>query len=229
MILRAISREFPWVTMALIFACVASWLLIQNIGIGTRYQLSVASCGVIPAVITGEFPSALFSQYIKDSPCLFGLQSKYFSLITHMFAHGGWFHIILNMVVLYMFGINVERAFGKIRFILFYFGCGLIAALFHILMFSDDLTPMVGASGAISGVLAAYVYMYPREKITVFLVVIPITMRAVYAIGGWFAIQLIAVLTFENTQIAFWAHIGGFITGLLSTAFIKPLLRRRTE
>ncbi len=150
------------------------------------------------------------------------------TLFTSMFLHGGFMHIIGNMLYLWIFGDNIEHYLGHIQFVAFYFLCGLVAVLGHILLGGAVDVPMVGASGAIAGVLGAYLVKYPRARV---IVVIPIffffTIRpipALIVLGFWFVMQLFAGLDsigMEGGGVAFWAHIGGFLAGSI-LIFVFP-------
>lgn len=143
---------------------------------------------------------------------------------TNMFLHGGWGHIISNMWILFIFGDNVEDRMGKIGYFLFYILCGLIASFTHFMLHRHSGVPAIGASGAISGVMAAYMFMFPKSNILSFIpiIIIPffLPIPAIIYIGLWFVGQLISgasslMLSSSATGIAFWAHIGGFLGGLL--------------
>jgi membrane associated rhomboid family serine protease len=154
-----------------------------------------------------------------------------YPLITSQFIHGGWLHISGNMVFLWVFGDNVEDTVGHIRYIFFYLICGVLAALTHVAfnLFSD--VPSVGASGAIAGIMGAYLVLYPtatvRALVPIFLFLWPVHLPAVLLIGIWFLMQLFSGLTaIGNTTggeagVAFWAHIGGFIAGLVLIFFFR--------
>jgi membrane associated rhomboid family serine protease len=144
--------------------------------------------------------------------------------LTNMFLHGGWGHLISNMWILFIFGDNVEDRMGKIKYFLFYIICGLMASFTHFILYRNSPVPAIGASGAISGVMAAYMIMFPKSTIVslVPIIIIPlfIPIPAVIYIGLWFIGQLLSgtsslMLSNAATGIAFWAHIGGFIGGLL--------------
>src|SRR5882762_2868083 len=148
----------------------------------------------------------------------------YLSLLTHQFLHGGWFHIISNMWALWIFGDNVEDAMGRIRFAAFYLLCGVLAGTTHILVQPDLTVPSLGASGAIAGVLGAYLMLYPSASIVVLLPIFffPFFFEvpAVLYLGIWFVTQLLnGTLSLAGPSqmegIAFWAHIGGFVAGLV--------------
>jgi membrane associated rhomboid family serine protease len=154
---------------------------------------------------------------------------------TNMFLHGGWGHLISNMWILFIFGDNVEDRMGKVKYFLFYMLCGLIASLTHFLLNRNSAVPAIGASGAISGVMAAYMIMFPKSTIIsiVPILIIPlfIPIPAIIYIGLWFLGQLLSgtsSLMLSNTAsgIAFWAHIGGFIGGLTLYRFFDSPERR---
>lgn len=154
-------------------------------------------------------------------------------LTAAMFLHGGWFHLLSNMLYLWIFGDNVESRMGHFRYLVFYLLTGYIATAVHIFFYPLSTTPLIGASGAIAGVLGAYLILYPRAKVFtliflfIFIQVIPIP--AVIFLGLWFVMQIfsgIAGLTEQTGQgVAFWAHIGGFIAGLL----LVKIFSKRTE
>ena len=154
-----------------------------------------------------------------------------YRLITSMFLHGGFLHIGGNMLYLFIFGDNVEATFGKIRYLFFYLACGLGALALHLFFNPYSTTPVIGASGAISGVLAAYMLFYPDAKIDTivfaFWVWFFTKIRAFYFIGFWFLYQLLIAPIGSVIGIAVWAHIGGFITGLILAAPLRKKARRR--
>ena len=150
-----------------------------------------------------------------------------FTLFTSMFMHGGWLHFLGNMLYLWIFADNVEDELGKKKFIIFYLLSGLAAALVQSIENIDSLTPMIGASGAIAGILGSYIYLFPRAKIVVLvpLLVFFFTIRlpAVMVLGAWFFIQFINLNFMENgsSNVAWLAHIGGFLFGFLFTIKFK--------
>ena len=164
---------------------------------------------------------------------------SYWSLLTHQFLHGGWLHIVANIWTLWIFGDNVEDRMGPLRFIIFYLVCGVLAALTQVLVTPDATIPSVGASGAIAGILGAYLLFFPTARL---IVLIPILffpfffeLPAVIFLVLWFFIQLFggtAMLASPQQVggIAFWAHIGGFIAGiLLCRFFVRRPVRRRLQ
>ena len=161
---------------------------------------------------------------LNDISNLHGLSvSVIMPFFSNIFLHGGWGHIISNMWFLYIFGDNVEDRMGKLKYFFFYILCGFAASLTHFILFRHSTVPAMGASGAISGVMAAYMLMFPRSTIIslVPIIIIPlfIPIPAIIYIGLWFVVQLLSgttsLMSGTATGIAFWAHIGGFISGLL--------------
>jgi membrane associated rhomboid family serine protease len=158
------------------------------------------------------------------------------TLFTSMFMHGGFFHLGGNMLYLWIFGNNVEDAMGHLRYLLFYLLCGVAAALTEGFAEPDLAVPMLGASGAISGVLAAYVMIFPRARVTVIIplgiLLYPVKISALYVVGFWFLLQLLNVFTVVPGAMggtAWGAHIGGFIAGLILTPMLSrfPLFGRQ--
>lgn len=214
-------QHTPVVTYALITINVAVFL--YTLTLGREQDFFVANWGVIPDRFTHL--RALPSDYAALT------STPWMTLFTSMFLHGGWLHIIGNMLFLFVFGDNVEDAMGPIRFLVFYLLVGLAGGATHILFNANSLAPSIGASGAIAGVLAGYLVLKPRGRVTNILwlgiIIIPIVLPAWLDIGYWFVTQLLnGVGSFANFRsgatgdgVAYWAHIGGFIAGLL---LIKP-------
>jgi len=164
------------------------------------------------------------------SDILHGLRVE--TLFTSMFLHGGFMHIAGNMLYLWIFGDNIEHYLGHSRFLVFYLLCGLLATLGHILLGGASHVPMVGASGAISGVLGAYLVKYPKAKVVVLIPIIWFltvrTIPAFFVLGFWFLLQLLYGLGSLDTQgggVAFWAHVGGFAAGM-ALVLVFPTRRR---
>lgn len=195
------SPVTPWMNYGLIFinALVFLW---EIAGSPTRFEGLIQSYGFIPSV------------FLEDPT------TNVYRLFTSMFMHGGWLHLIGNMLYLYIFGDNVEAAFGHFKYLIFYLISGIVASLLHMTIFPLSNVPAVGASGAISGVLGAYLVFYPQANIiTAILIWYFIDMEPIpakYYITFWFIWQLIpGLVAGEATGVAYWAHIGGFIAGLL--------------
>jgi membrane associated rhomboid family serine protease len=158
--------------------------------------------------------------------------------LTCMFLHGGWLHIIGNMWSLYLFGDNVEDRLGSGRFVLFYLFSGIAANLTHFVTQSDSMVPTLGASGAIAGVMGAYVVLFPRARVLtlvpIFIFIYIVEVPAVVFLGLWFVMQLLSGLLSASDKVAFdgvawWAHIGGFATGILTLPLFLPSSKRRPE
>ncbi|HXH86964.1 rhomboid family intramembrane serine protease [Petrachloros mirabilis] len=172
----------------------------------------------------GAIPALIFGQ--ADLPEGIVVIPAYATLITSMFLHGSWMHLIGNMLYLWVFGNNIEDVMGHVRFVVFYLACGILAALSHAMTDPSSTIPMVGASGAISGVLGAYVLLFPRAHVLVLMPIIGMTrVAAGFVLGIWFVMQLMSGgMTIGSTGggVAFFAHIGGFIAGM---ALIGPFKR----
>ncbi len=222
------SRSVPVVTRALILINVVVFFFELSLSRESIIQLFYLF-GVVPARFTDPEWAASIGFPI----------GSYWSLLTHQFLHGGWLHIVANMWTLWIFGDNVEDRMGPLRFIIFYLVCGVLAALTQVLVTPDATIPSVGASGAIAGVLGAYLLFFPTARL---IVLIPILffpfffeLPAVIFLVLWFFIQLFsgtAMLASPQQVggIAFWAHIGGFIAGmLLCRFFVRRPVRRRLQ
>ncbi|GAB6036012.1 rhomboid family intramembrane serine protease [Fundidesulfovibrio butyratiphilus] len=148
------------------------------------------------------------------------------TLITYMFLHGGWMHFLLNMWVFWIFADNVEDALGKVRFVVFYLTCGVLAAGLHVLFNPGSTTPVVGASGAIAGVMGGYFRLFPHARVVVLvpIIIIPwiIEVPSLVFLGIWFLIQILSGLTDtgDGGGVAWWAHVGGFLCGLALVRFL---------
>jgi len=173
----------------------------------------------------------LFANWIYDNFTMLPaeiLQGKNLhTLFTSMFLHADIFHIGGNMLYLYIFGDNIEDFLGHLRFLLFYFVCGLVADLAHILSITSTaglLIPTLGASGAISGVMGAYILLYPRariETLTLTFVITVVSIPAVFFLGFWFILQLLYTWLGMGGNVAYWAHIGGFVAGMILSLTAK--------
>jgi membrane associated rhomboid family serine protease len=208
----------PYVTIAIIVIASLAFLWQQSLGPAGQKE-AVYAFGLIPAVLFGK----------AQLPPELAVIPPEVSIFTSMFLHGGWMHLIGNMLYLWIFGNNVEDAVGHGRFVAFYLVCGVAAALADALWDPGSTIPMVGASGAIAGVLGAYLLLYPRARV---MVIIPlgvfsriVWVPAVVVLGLWIALQLLqgALAPTGVGGIAYWAHIGGFVAGAI---LILPLRRR---
>lgn len=213
----------PVVTFVILALNVAAWLLLQGAGNDPALSSSVCRLGLIPGELLGLAADGLRVPLGPDTYCEIQWSStNWLSPLTSMFMHGGWFHLIGNMWFLYVFGNNVEDSMGRARFAVFYLLCGLAAALAQVLSNPASPVPMVGASGAIGGVMGAYAVLYPRAHVEMLIVLgFYVTRAAVPAylmLGYWFLLQIVGgipSLDAEGGGVAFWAHAGGFLSGLL--------------
>jgi membrane associated rhomboid family serine protease len=219
-----------WVTFLIIGLNALAWIFIQ--GLGSDYSLAASICeyGLIPGELLVTAAPGTKVPLGSGLACVLAPGASAWSIITSMFMHGGWFHIIGNMWFLAVFGDNVEDALGSVRFILFYLLCGVAAAALQVVTDSRSVVPMVGASGAIGGVMGAYAFLFPRAPVHVLVFfgfyvsrfVVPAFLR----LGYWFVIQIlggIPALAGAGGGIAFWAHVGGFAVGvILSKVLYNP-------
>lgn len=215
-------RTFPWVTVLIIAANVIVFAYELSLG-GRRLEIFVQSVGTLPVEI-------LTGRDIPPPAPVPGL--VWITLVTAMFVHGGFLHIASNMLYLWVFGDNVEDTLGHGTFVIFYFVAGIAGGLTHVFFNAGSDIPSVGASGAIAGVLGAYLIMFPNAQVRTLLFLGPFIafprISAVLLIGFWFLTQLVSglasleVATEQSTGVAFWAHIGGFVAGLLLALVFRP-------
>ncbi len=219
-------RRTPVVTAVLLAACTLAFgveLAVMTAGGEDALVAFIESWGLVPKDIV----AALQAGDLASQPVV--------TVFTHMFLHGGWLHLMGNMLFLWIFAVNVEDRLGRVLFLLFYLVGGVAAATGHILVDPGSDAPMVGASGAISAVLGGYLVLFPRARIQslVFLVFFYdlIAVPAVLVLGFWFVLQVIDGFTSlglagdATTGIAFWAHIGGFVAGMAMALPLRYLRR----
>ena len=224
--------KLPVVTFAIIALNVVAWLLLQGLGSEPALTRSVCQLGLIPGDLLGTVDLA---QVPPEFPCSLDGESSWLTLLSSMFMHGSWMHIIGNMWFMWIFGGNVEDSMGHTRFALFYVLCGLAAAAVQILANTASPIPMVGASGAIGGVMGAYIVLYPRVHVHLLVILgFYITTFAIPAfamLGYWILVQFLSGLTSIGAGgggVAFWAHVGGFAAGAaLVMAFKNEALLER--
>jgi membrane associated rhomboid family serine protease len=207
------SRTTPVVTVGLIAANTLAFL--YELSLGEQVSLFLIEFGLVPAAFSAV------------------------TLFTSMFLHGGFFHFGGNMLYLWIFGDNVEDRLGHGRFLLFYLLCGVAAAVAQTMMVPDSPVPMVGASGAIAGVMGAYFVLYPRSKIVtllpIFFFIQLIEVPAVFFLGVWFLMQFVsgvgsvAAAGEPTGGVAFWAHVAGFVAGLTGVVVFRRPERQRVE
>lgn len=206
----------PYVTVLLILLNLSAWVLLQGAGAPEVLEASVFAFGSVPCEVTG----ACATQGLGPS-----------AIATSMFMHGSWGHLLGNMVFLWVFGNNVEDSMGHLRFVAFYLLCGVAASAAHIFLAPASEIPMVGASGAISGIMGGYVLLYPQVRVHTW---VPpfffLELRAWFLLGYWFFLQLGMGLVnlgpgmADQGGVAVWAHVGGFVAGVV---LIKLFEKRR--
>ncbi len=228
---NALRRSTPYIVYTIIAVNVLVWFL--QLSGGDDFTAAYAA---IPAEITTgtDLVTPVRVPGVGVIPQAPGPSPIYITLLTSMFMHGGWMHIIGNMLYLWVFGDNIEDNFGHTKFTIFYLVCGVAAALAQIVVNPSSVIPTVGASGAIAGVLGAYLLMFPRNRVNAILplgfIWTTIELPAVVVLGFWIVIQIISQYTaFTNTSmgqgggVAYMAHIGGFVAGLI----LALIFRRR--
>lgn len=218
----------PVMTYLLLSVIAFVWIFLQKAGLDSNAMAaSVCKLGMVPGELTGRAPLGLAVPLTREARCLIDNEPiNIFTPITSMFLHGGWGHIIGNGLFFWVFGNNVEDSMGRLRFLVFYLLCGLIAAGAHVAIDPASPIPTVGASGAISGILGAYLVLYPRVRVNLLIIIIffiriipvPAWMVLIY----WFFLQLFiglpqltAVRPEASGGVAVWAHIGGFVAGVV--------------
>ena len=218
----------PVATFALIAANLIVWFVVQGMGQDPAMSSSVCRLGLIPGDLLGRIPDGTVVPIGPGSGCVMTDDSVWYTAFTSMFLHGGWLHLIGNMWFLWVFGNNVEDSMGRIRYIFFYVLCGLAAAALQVMLQPASPIPMIGASGAISGVMGAYVLLYPRVIVHMLVVLVVFVTRirvpAFLMLGYWFLLQLVggaATAGSEEGGVAFWAHVGGFLAGAALISLFK--------
>lgn len=201
-----------YVTWGLIAANVLVFVALQQ---GWRPEIDIATAfgyGAIPAVV--NHAAVLPAEYTKLPPEL--------TLVSYMFLHGGWLHLIGNMAFLWVFGDNVEDALGHLRFFFFYILCGIAGGLAHSLAMPESASPLVGASAGISGLVGAYLMLHPNVRIWFLMFMrIPLRIPAIWPLGAWIGFQIWNLITTTDQDTAWWAHVGGLIAGMVLVVFMR--------
>jgi membrane associated rhomboid family serine protease len=188
--------------------------LIQSTLPRPAFEAATINFGMIPIVVRDLYPQPV--PWLPD----------WANLVTYAFLHADWLHLLSNMLFLWVFGDNVEDALGHFKYLVFYIACAVLAALAHLAFNLEGNGPLIGASGAVAGVMGAYVLLYPHARVFVLARIvwlIPLPVPAFWMLGFWIASQFFYVLVGSDEPVAWWAHIGGFAAGLVLAA----LLRRR--
>jgi membrane associated rhomboid family serine protease len=218
--------RYQWVTVGLIAANVVVFIW-QNTGIGPT---AAASFALVP---TELFQVHIFGGSAHGPYDTIPVPEGY-TLLTYMFLHGDIFHLLSNMLFLWVFGDNVEDAMGHFKYLMFYIACGVAAGLLHAWMLPASKLPLIGASGAVAGVIPAYLLLHPRVLVWVLAFrFIPLHISAAWVLGIWVATQVVMVLLQQTDQVAWWAHIGGIIAGGILVLVMRrpgvPLFDRRLD
>jgi len=237
------TARTPIATILIIVLNALVWGWLQGFGAATPLAESMCLHGLIPGDLLGNVAPGTRVPVSEHLVCQLDGHGNPTSLLTSMFMHGGWFHILGNMWFLWVFGDNVEDVMGPFRFVVFYLLCGLAAAGAQIATAPTSTIPMVGASGAIGGVMGAYALLFPRARVNTLIFlgfyVTTIAVPAVFMLGYWFLLQLLGglpALGEARGGVAFFAHVGGFLAGLALIglfarrdylAAYRGLLRRR--
>jgi membrane associated rhomboid family serine protease len=225
------TQRTPVLTLAIIGLNGLVWLLVQGAGSTMALARSVCELGLIPGELTGMLAPGTPFPMGEGLVCLTDPGRQLSNMFTSMFLHGSWMHIIGNMWFLWVFGNNIEDSMGRVRFVVFYLLCGIAAALAQVALNPSSGIPMVGASGAISGVMGAYFVLYPRVRVWTLVPIgfflTSIALPAWTMLLYWIAIQFLGGLfgIFAGAQggVAFGAHVGGFVAGLI---LVKLFARR---
>jgi membrane associated rhomboid family serine protease len=202
--------KFPYVTYGLIAANVIVFLM--QLATPGGFTTVAVDYGMIPVVVRDAYPAPV--AWLPD----------WANLITYAFLHADWLHILSNMLFLWVFGDNVEDAMGHAKYLVFYLLCAVLAGLTHLAFNFDSTGPLIGASGAVAGVLGAYLVLYPHARVFVlFRIVIPIPLPipALWMLGVWIATQIFNVVVGSQEPTAWWAHIGGVVAGAILAVPLK--------
>jgi membrane associated rhomboid family serine protease len=221
------TERTPIVTFALIGLCVLAWVLVQGAGSEKAVAESVCNYGLIAGELTGGAAPGQGFPMSETTVCVVDQGPEYMSIVTSMFLHGGWMHLIGNMWFLWLFGNNIEDSMTRPRFVVFYLLCGVAAAMLQVMSDPSSTVPMIGASGAISGVMGAYLVLYPKVKVYTLVPLgffsttypLPAWVMLLY----WIVLQLVGGFGAGEGGVAFWAHVGGFVAGI---ALVKLFARK---
>lgn len=221
------TRRPAVVTLAIVIACSVAFALELGLAAGSgdaALERTITAWGVVPARLTAAWARGDF------------LSWEIVTLVTSQFLHGGWLHLLGNMLFLFVFGRSMEDRFGHLRFLLIYFLGGLGGALVHIILNAGSRVPTIGASGAIAGVLGAYFISYPAARITTLIPILfflwRVELPALVLLGYWFLIQFFSGFRMQEIQsataggVAWWAHVGGFVMGIILALVLPPRRRR---
>ena len=204
--------RWQFMTVTLITLNVLVFVVFQSGLVLPHNAATSLNYGMIPATMLDISMSGIHFPEIPGSA----------TLLTYMFIHSGWMHLFSNMAFLWVFGDNIEDAMGHLRFLAFYLLSGIAAAFVYALIARDQFAPLVGASGAVSGIIGAYLMLHPRTRLWVLLFWrIPLKIPALLGLGGWVALQIYSVITSDSGNVAWWAHLGGVAAGIIMIPLFK--------
>lgn len=212
-------------TFLIIAINIAVWIFVQGLGFNPALARSICKFGLVSGELLGRLEPGTRIPLGRGLACVISDSPNWLTIFTSMFMHGGWLHIIGNMWFLAVFGDNVEDAMGSIRFIIFYLLCGIGAVAAQMLSDPASAAPMVGASGAIGGIMGAYAILYPKAPVHMLVFIgfffTRIVVPAFLMLGYWFILQFFGGFFSlgSSSGVAFWAHIGGFVTGIVLLKF----------
>ncbi|MFN2447044.1 MAG: rhomboid family intramembrane serine protease [Vicinamibacterales bacterium] len=218
------------VTVTIIIVCVVAWIVVQGAGATVPLARSICNLGLIPGELTGLLAAGSRFPLDEGLVCIADPGPQPWNVISSMFLHGGWMHLLGNMWFLWLFGNNIEDSMTRVRFVAFYLLSGIAAALLQVFVEPNSAIPMVGASGAISGVMGAYLVLYPRVRVFTFVplgfIMTSVALPAWVMLLYWMLLQVLGGFTRiggEGGGVAFWAHVGGFLAGVvLVKLFARP-------
>lgn len=208
---RLVHVDFPFVNYGILAITVLVFLVQLAGGPRLADQFHV-EFGMIPVVVRDLYDSP--APWLPDQA----------GLLTYMFLHADWLHLLSNMLFLWVFGDNVEDALGHFRYLLFYLACGALAGLAHLLVYPDSVSPLIGASGAVAGVIGAYILLYPHVRVWVLsriVIPLPLAIPAWAVLGLWIGTQVFTIIVGGDGGVAWWAHIGGVIAGAVLIVVFK--------
>ena len=244
------NRGFPWATLLLVFANVAVFAAQMFVGDSITYGYSLVPqeittgediVGLVAVPIREPVSDANGTRYVNTTAMITlqpGPRPIYLTIVTSMFLHANWLHLVGNMVFLLVFGRNIERAMKPTLFLIFYLQCGIAAGMTHVYVAPESAAPYLGASGAISGIMGAYFFIFPFNWVKVWMIFAIVDVPSVILIGGWALLQYVGTLAAVRmgavqTGVAYWAHLGGFVAGvavvltLLGTFAVLTLATRK--
>jgi membrane associated rhomboid family serine protease len=208
---RVAGSPRPWMMWALFAFSILVFLFVATLETD-QAELIAVNFGLVPAFLTKAVP--LDEATLTIPP--------WFTFLTYMFLHGSWLHLASNMIFLWIFGDNIEGALGHFRFLLFYLLCGIAGGALQVVMTPASESAIVGASGAIAGVVAAYLMLRPWAYVTVLLFgIVTARIHAFWLLGLWSVLQLVSAFLLQDTQISFWAHVGGLAAGAILVVFLR--------